>query len=83
MWCLKCFREHQDRADLRWVHNQVFQDREFPVDCHDELLQIQNRQGKAEVAEAMALLESEQYRLFIFCGDATLTAVINSERKGR
>jgi hypothetical protein len=63
------------------IHNQVFQDREFLIDCHDKRLQIRNREDKAEVADAMSLLESEQYPLFIFCGDANCTTVINSERK--
>jgi hypothetical protein len=81
---LKSFREHQDRADVhRRVHNQVFQDWKFPVDCHDKLLQIPDRKEKAEVADAMTLLESTQYPLFIFCSDAIFAAVINSERKGR
>jgi hypothetical protein len=55
----------------------------LPVDCHDELLQILNREDKAEVAEAMTLPESKQYPLFIFCSDAIFTAIIDSERKGR
>jgi len=60
MWCLKCFWEHHVRVVLQWrVHNQVFQDREFVIDCHDKLLQILNREDKAEVANAMALLESK------------------------
>ena len=51
--------------------------------CSDKLLQILNSEEKAEVADAMTLLESKQYPLFIFCSGATSTAVINSERKGR
>jgi hypothetical protein len=65
------------------MHNQIFQDWEFLIDRHDKLRQILNREGKAEVADAMTLLESKQYPLFIFCSDAIFTAVINSERKGR
>jgi hypothetical protein len=83
MWCLKCFWEHQGRVFLRGrIHNQVFQDWEFLLDRHDKLL-ITNRKGKAEVADAMTLLESKQYPLLIFCSDAISTAVINGERKGR
>jgi hypothetical protein len=83
MWCLKIFREHQGRAvEVRpRAHNQIFQDREFLIDCLDELPQILNWEGKAEVADAMTLLESKQYPLFIFCGDA-IVSVIDSERKG-
>jgi hypothetical protein len=81
---LECFREHQGRVVLQWrVHNQVLQDREFLIDCDEKLLQILNREDKAEVADAMTLLESKQYPLFIFCSDAIFTAVIDSERKGR
>jgi hypothetical protein len=80
---LKCFWEHQDRAVLRqWVHNQVFQNWEFPVDCHGEILQILSRESKAEVAEAITLLERKQYPLFIFCSDTIFNDVIDSERKG-
>jgi hypothetical protein len=53
-------------------HNQVFQDREFLIDCHDKLPQILNREDKPEVAEPMTPLESKQYPLFVFCGDAIL-----------
>ena len=81
---LKCFWEHQDRAVLRpRVYNQVFQDREFLIDCHRKLPQILNRESKAEVTDAMTLLKSKQYSLFIFCSDAISTAVVDSERKGR
>ena len=84
MWCLKCFREHQDRAVLRpRIHNQVFQDREFHIDCHNKLPQILNTGGKAEVADAMTLLKSKQDSLFIFCSDAISTAVIDSKGKKR
>jgi hypothetical protein len=84
MWCLKCFRKSQDRDVLpRSIHNQIFQDGEFFVDCHDKLLQILNREDKAEVADAMTLLESKQYPLFIFCSDAIITGIINSEREVR
>jgi hypothetical protein len=65
------------------VHNQVFQDREFPIDCHDKRLQIPNREDKADVADAMTLLESKQYPPFIVCGDTITTDVVNGERKGR
>jgi hypothetical protein len=41
------------------VHNQVFQDREFLIDCHDDSMQIRNRDDKAEVTDAMTLLESK------------------------
>jgi hypothetical protein len=45
---------------FQWrLHDQVFQDREFFIDCHDKLLQIMNRGDKAEVADAMTLLESK------------------------
>jgi hypothetical protein len=58
---LKCFREHQGRAVRRLrPHNKVFQDREFLIDCHDKLPQILNREAKAEVADAMTLLEGKQ-----------------------
>jgi hypothetical protein len=84
MWCLECFREHQGRGILsRKLHNQVFQDWEFPVNCHNKLPHILNREDKAEVADAMTLLESERYPLFIIWGDAVITAVINSEWKKR
>jgi hypothetical protein len=84
MWCLKCFREHEWRVVLRErIHNQIFQDWEFLIDRHDKLLQILNGEGKAEVADAMTLLESKQYPLFIFCSGVIFTAVINSEWKGR
>jgi hypothetical protein len=85
MWCLECFWEHQGRVVLRKirVYNQIFQDWVFLLYRHDKLLQIMNREGKAEVADAMTLLESKQYRLFIFCSDAIFTVVINGERKGR
>jgi hypothetical protein len=57
---LKCFREHQGRVVLqRRLYNQVFQDREFLIDCHDKHLQILNREDEAEVADAMTLLESK------------------------
>jgi hypothetical protein len=62
----------------------MFQDREFLVDCHDKPPHIPNRKEEAEVADAMTLLESKQYPLFILCSDTIIfTAVINSERKGR
>jgi len=81
---LKCFREHQGCVVIQWrIHNQVFQDREFLIDCHNKLPQILNREVEAEVADAMTLLESKQYLLFSFCSDTFFTAVINSERKGR
>jgi hypothetical protein len=44
-------------------------------------MQILNREDKAEVADAMTLLESKQYPLFIFCSDAIFIDVIDSERK--
>jgi hypothetical protein len=84
MWCLKCFREHQWRVVLpERIHNQKFQDWEFLIDRHDKLLQLLNREGKAEVADAMTLLESKQYPLFILCSDTISTAVFNGEWKGR
>ena len=42
----------------RRVQNQVFQDREFLIDCHNKLPQILNREDKAEVADAMTMLKS-------------------------
>jgi len=40
------------------MHNQVLQDREFLIDCHNKLPQILNREDKAEVADAMTMLKS-------------------------
>src|SRR5580698_8511843 len=83
MWCLKCSWGPQWRVVIQWrVHNQVFQDREFLIDCHNKSTQILNREDKAEVADAMTLLESKQYPLFISCSDAIFIDVIDSERKG-
>jgi hypothetical protein len=66
-------------------NQQVFQNLEFPVDFHDKLMQLLNKVGKADVADAMTLLTSKQYSFFIFCGDIAfiLNPVINRERKGR
>jgi hypothetical protein len=81
---LKCFRKHQGRIfQYRRRQNQVFQDRESLIDCYDKLPQILNREAKAEVTDAMTLLESKQYPFFIFCSDAIFTVVINSEWKRR
>jgi hypothetical protein len=59
------------------IHNQVFQGWEFPIECLDKLLQILNREVKAEAADAMTLLEGKQYPLFIFCSDAIFTGAID------
>jgi len=64
------------------VHNQVFQDREFLIEYLNQPPQILNREEKAEVADAMALLESKAISLLIFCSDAMLTAVVDGKRKG-
>jgi len=83
MWGLKCFAEHQGGAALHLrYHDQVLKDWEFPINCHDKIPQFPEREKKAEVADAIALLESKHYRIFIFCSDAIFVGVIDSEREG-
>ena len=84
MWCLKCSRKRQGRITLRHrPHDHVFQGWMFLHNAHEEekLLQFQNRHPEAD---AITLLESKGYPLFIFCADiAVFTIVINNEWKGR
>ena len=83
MWCLKCFWEHQGRVVLQWrVHNQVFQDREFLIDCHDKLLQILNREDKSRAGRDDAARERRNIPSLIFCSDAIFIDVIDDEPEG-
>jgi hypothetical protein len=54
-------------------NDQVFQNWIFVIHGHDELLQTRNRHAKADATDAIALLESKDCSLFVFCGD-----VVNS-----
>jgi len=81
---LKCIREYQGRAfRVPRSQNKVFQVWEFIIDCHDKLPQNPKGEAKAEVADAMTLLESKHYPLFIFCSDAVVTDIVDDEREGR
>jgi hypothetical protein len=84
---LKCSRKHQGWITPRHrPHDHVFQDRIFLHNGHEEekLLQFRNRHPEADAANAVTLLESEGYPLFIFCADIVVfTIVINNEWKGR
>jgi hypothetical protein len=59
---------------VKWYTIRYSRIEKFPIDCPDKLLQIPSREDKADVADAMTLLESKQYPPFVFCGGAISTA---------
>jgi len=82
---LQVFREiPRSRVYLRWrCDKQEFQDWIFLTDGRDELLQTCNRYPKADSTDAIALVESKDCSLFIFCREVAPFRVINDNWKGR
>jgi hypothetical protein len=80
---LKCFGKCEDYIAFlnRSLDNQVFQDWIFLIHGHDELLHLCH---KADTGNAITMLKSEDYLLFIFCGDVTtFPKVIEDEWEAR
>ena len=84
MWRLKCFGQCQARTVPKLTpDNQVFEDRIFLIHGRDKLPlnRHQDVTVKADAMDAIALLQSKEHSLLVFCGDAV--EVIDDEWKGR
>ena len=85
MWCLKCFRKHQDYTIVvsPIQDNKVFQDWIFLINDHNESLQIHSRHIKADTTNDHAVSEQGSLPLRLLCNGRAIYADKRKIQVGR